>query len=52
MRDFIHIDDCVEGVIRTMDKINGGAINLSTGKYTSFIDFLNISKKIIGNDLK
>ena len=40
MRDFIHIDDYVEGVIRTMDKINdGGAINLSTGKYTSFIDF-------------
>ena len=53
MRDFIHIDDCVEGVIRTMDKINdGSAINLSTGKYTSFINFLNISKKIIGNDFK
>jgi GDP-L-fucose synthase len=37
MRDFIHIDDCVVGVIQTMDKVNdGSAINLSTGKYTSF----------------
>jgi nucleoside-diphosphate-sugar epimerase len=40
MRDFIHIDDCVTGVITTMDKVHdGGALNLSTGIYTSFIDF-------------
>ncbi len=40
MRDFIHIDDCVRGVIATMDKIdNGDAVNLSTGIYTSFIEF-------------
>ena len=53
MRDFIHIDDCVMGVIKTMDKIeNGEAINLSTGKYTSFIEFLKISRDIIGNDFK
>lgn len=37
MRDFIHIDDCVRGVVTTMNKINdGSAINLSTGIYTSF----------------
>jgi GDP-L-fucose synthase len=44
MRDFIYIDDCIEGVYLTMDKINdGSAINLSTGKFTSFID---MGKKI------
>lgn len=49
MRDFIHIDDCVKGVIKTMNKINdGSAINLSTGIFTSFINFLNIGKKISG----
>ncbi len=36
MRDFIHIDDCVEGVLRTMDRIDdGSALNLSTGIFTS-----------------
>jgi nucleoside-diphosphate-sugar epimerase len=40
MRDFIHIDDCVAGVTMTMDKINdAGALNLSTGTYTSFKQF-------------
>jgi nucleoside-diphosphate-sugar epimerase len=39
-RDFIHIDDCVRGIITTMDKIdNGEALNLSTGILTSFKDF-------------
>ncbi|MDP9006389.1 MAG: NAD-dependent epimerase/dehydratase family protein [Actinomycetota bacterium] len=36
MRDFIHVDDCVEGVLSTMDGIDDGdALNLSTGIYTS-----------------
>jgi nucleoside-diphosphate-sugar epimerase len=36
MRDFIHVDDCVEGVLSTMDRIDDGdALNLSTGIYTS-----------------
>ena len=40
MRDFIHIEDCITGVLQTIDKIdNGDAVNLSTGKYTSFIEF-------------
>jgi GDP-L-fucose synthase len=44
MRDFIHIDDCVAGVIKTMDKIDDGdAINLSTGLYTSFIEFARVA---------
>jgi GDP-L-fucose synthase len=49
MRDFIHIDDCVSAVIKTMDKINdGGALNLSTGKLTSFIDFTKMACNILG----
>ena len=48
-RDFIYIDDCVEGVYKTMDKINdGSAINLSTGKLTSFIEFAQKTCDIIG----
>ena len=49
MRDFIHIDDCIEGVLTTMDKINdAGAINLSTGIFTSFIDFAHLAADLLG----
>jgi nucleoside-diphosphate-sugar epimerase len=49
MRDFIHIDDCVRGVISTMDKIDdGGAINLSTGIFTSFLDFARLAAELVG----
>ena len=49
MRDFIHIDDCVTGVLTTMDKIeDGGALNLSTGIFTSFIDFAKLAAHILG----
>ncbi|OGC24919.1 hypothetical protein A2291_02140 [candidate division WOR-1 bacterium RIFOXYB2_FULL_42_35] len=49
MRDFIHIEDCVAGILATMDKIDdGGAINLATGIYTSFIDFVKIVAEIYG----
>jgi GDP-L-fucose synthase len=49
MRDFIHIEDCVRGVVTTMDKIdNGDALNLSTGIYTSFIDFALLAADACG----
>ena len=49
MRDFIHISDCVRGVITTMDKIDDGtALNLSTGIFTSFIEFAEMSAGIVG----
>ncbi len=49
MRDFIHIDDCVEGVLKTMDRIeDGSAMNLSTGIFTSFVDFVQIAADILG----
>lgn len=49
MRDFIHIDDCVRGVLLTMDQIDdGSAVNLSTGIFTSFKDFARIAARYVG----
>ena len=49
MRDFIHIEDCVSGILATMDKIdNGDALNLSTGILTSFMDFVKIAAEVCG----
>ena len=49
MRDFIHIDDCEDGIMKTMDMIeDGGAINLSTGIYTSFKEFARIAAEVCG----
>jgi nucleoside-diphosphate-sugar epimerase len=49
MRDFIHITDCVRGVIATMDKIeDGSAMNLSTGILCSFKQFAAAAAKISG----
>ena len=49
MRDFIHIEDCVDGIFTTMDKIDDGdAINLSTGILTSFIEFARTAAEIVG----
>ncbi len=48
MRDFIHIEDCISGILTTIDKIdNGEAINLSTGKYTSFLEFAKLAADIL-----
>ncbi|MDF7799788.1 NAD-dependent epimerase/dehydratase family protein [Pontiellaceae bacterium B1224] len=49
MRDFIHIDDCISGVLQTMDQVDdGSAINLSTGIFTSFVDFVETASDILG----
>jgi nucleoside-diphosphate-sugar epimerase len=49
MRDFIHIDDCVEGIFATVDSIDdGSALNLSTGVLTSFAEFALTAAMIIG----
>jgi len=49
MRDFIHIEDCVDAVLKTMDLIdNAGAINLSTGILTSFKQFAKMAAEIQG----
>lgn len=49
MRDFIHITDCVRGVIQTMDQVeDGSAINLSTGIFTSFKQFARLAAELVG----
>lgn len=48
-RDFIHIDDCINGILTTMDNIDDGdALNLSTGKPTSFFEFARIATAALG----
>lgn len=49
MRDFIHIEDCVSGVLATMDKVDDGeAINLATGIYTNFKEFARMAAEACG----
>lgn len=49
MRDFIHIEDCVDGIVATMDKIDDGqAVNLSTGILTSFLEFAEVAADLLG----
>jgi GDP-L-fucose synthase len=51
MRDFIHIKDCVRGILSMLDKISdASAVNLSTGIYTSFIDFARLAFRQLGED--
>jgi GDP-L-fucose synthase len=51
MRDFIHIEDCVDGVLATMDSIDDGdALNLSTGLFTSFKQFAGMAARLVGYD--
>lgn len=48
-RDFIHVEDCVDGTLATMDHIDdGSALNLSTGIYTSFKDFARAAAEAVG----
>jgi GDP-L-fucose synthase len=49
MRDFIHVEDCIEGILATVDKIDdAGAVNLSTGTFTSFIEFARLAAELAG----
>jgi nucleoside-diphosphate-sugar epimerase len=49
MRDFIYVDDCVDGAFATMDLIDDGdAVNLSTGIFTSFKEFAGLAAGVVG----
>lgn len=44
MRDFIHIDDCIEGMLAISEKVgDGSGVNLSTGIPTSFNEFAGMA---------
>ena len=49
MRDFIHIEDCVTGILQTVEQIDDGdAVNLSTGVYTTFKQFARMAAEACG----
>jgi GDP-L-fucose synthase len=49
MRDFIHIEDCVDGILQMMPLIDkADAINLSTGIFTSFKEFAELAADVCG----
>lgn len=52
-RDFIHIDDCVEGVLESMNKLRPGeALNLTSGKGTSFFELAKMCMEITGHKVE
>jgi nucleoside-diphosphate-sugar epimerase len=48
-RDFVHIDDCVTGLIGACRNISdASAVNLGSGKLTSFLDLARLMTRIEG----
>ena len=49
MRDFIHIEDCITGILSMLEEIDDAtAVNLSTGVLTSFREFALLAAEILG----
>ncbi|MCH8904086.1 MAG: NAD-dependent epimerase/dehydratase family protein [Bacteroidetes bacterium] len=50
-RDFVHIDDCIDCILMAMDKISdGSAINIGSGKLTTFLEIIKIFTGFAGYD--
>jgi len=48
VRDFIYIDDCVDGMLQIMDRVNdGSAVNLGSGNPTSFRDLIQVMGNVL-----
>jgi len=48
-RDFVHIDDVIDCMMLAMDKIkDGSAINIGSGKLTTFLEIIEIFTKFAG----
>jgi UDP-glucose 4-epimerase len=48
-RDFIHIDDCIDAMLRILDMISDGrGINIGSGILTNFIDLALLMAKLEG----
>ncbi len=42
-RDFVHIEDCIDAILFALDNIkDGSAMNIGSGKITSFIEIIEI----------
>lgn len=50
-RDFIYIDDVINMMLQILDRVNDGrGINIGTGKLTTFLEIIEVFKKIEGYD--
>lgn len=48
-RDFVHIDDCIDCILMALDNISdGSAINIGSGKLTSFLEIIELFTKFAG----
>jgi nucleoside-diphosphate-sugar epimerase len=48
-RDFVHVDDCIEGMLRTLAKVSdGSAVNIGTGRLMTFIEVAEIFANLAG----
>jgi nucleoside-diphosphate-sugar epimerase len=51
VRDFVHIEDCVDCVLATMDKISDGtALNIGTGSGTNFEELVRKMCRELGHE--
>lgn len=52
-RDFVHIEDCIDAMLLAIDKMHdGSAVNLSSGKLTTFIEVAEIVTSAAGYNPK
>ncbi|MGY6501050.1 MAG: NAD-dependent epimerase/dehydratase family protein [Acidimicrobiales bacterium] len=50
-RDFVHIDDCVEAMLRTLDRVqDGSGVNIGSGTLTNFREVAALFARIEGYD--
>lgn len=48
-RDFVHIEDCIDAMLLAIDKMHdGSAVNLSSGRLTTFIEVAEIVAGVAG----
>lgn len=48
-RDFVHIDDCVEVMLRVLDVIHdGSAVNIGSGRLTTFLEVARLFADLAG----
>lgn len=51
IRDYIHIDDVIDEIIRQIEGKNTGVIDIGTGVGTQTIDLVNLFRKLSGKKL-
>jgi UDP-glucose 4-epimerase len=48
-RDFVHIDDCIEAMLRIIARVaDGGAVNIGSGRLTNFREVASLFAKMEG----